>query len=56
MPEYRDPRELHYIQSRQDSSLMTIKEYAQMMQDGVEFDPIEAVEDNESNIFVFDPS
>jgi ribosomal protein L37AE/L43A len=52
---YEDPNSLIFIQSRAEANFATIDEYAQMMENGVAFDPVEAVQDGETGqIFVWD--
>jgi hypothetical protein len=38
------PNDLIFIQSRAEINLALVEEYAQMMADGVEFDPVEGVQ------------
>ena len=46
--------DLIFIQSRAEINLALVEEYAQMMADGVEFDPVEGVQDEEGKVFVWD--
>ena len=49
-----DPHAPMYIQSRAQMDFALVDEYAQMMRDGVEFDPAQAIEDADGKIYVFD--
>lgn len=48
------PDYLIFIQSRAEIHLPLVEEYAQMMADGVEFDPVEGVQDEDGKVFVWD--
>jgi hypothetical protein len=51
---YQNPQELSFIQSRAETNQELIAEYAEMMQDGVEFDPAQGVQDEAGRIFIHD--
>ncbi len=48
------PADLIFIQSRAEVNLAVIEEYAEMMEAGVEFDPVQAIEDEEGGVYVWD--
>ena len=48
------PHNLTFIQSRAEIDFSTVDEYAQMMLDGIVFDPVEGVKDEKGAIFVWD--
>jgi len=48
------PNELVFIQSRAELNLAIVQEYAEMMEDGVTFDPIEGIQDENGQIYVWD--
>lgn len=45
------PNNLTFIQSRAEINLAIVAEYAQMMADGIVFDPIEGVQDESGIIW-----
>lgn len=47
------PEELVFIQSRAEVNYSIVNEYAEMMCDGIEFDPVSAIQDGEQ-IYVWD--
>lgn len=51
---YRSPDELTFLQSRMDINSFAIAEYAEMMENGVEFDPVLAIQDETGKLFVWD--
>lgn len=51
---HRDPYKLTYIQSRAEMNYTLVDEYAGMMLEGVEFDPLSGVIDEEGNIYIWD--
>lgn len=53
MMSYYDPGDLVFIQSRADVNQAAIDEYAQLMAEGVEFDPVQAVQEGQK-IYVWD--
>jgi hypothetical protein len=48
------PNELIFIQSRAEINLAIVAEYSELMADGIVFDPVEGVQDENGIIFVFD--
>lgn len=54
MAQYLIPNDLIFIQSRAEINLALVEEYAQMMADGVEFDPVEGVQDEDGNFVIWD--
>lgn len=48
------PHILTFIQSRAEIDFSTVDEYAQMMLDGIVFDPVEGVQDEKGTIWVWD--
>jgi len=48
------PENLIFIQSRAEINLAVVEEYAEMMLDGVEFDPVEGIRDETGNVYVWD--
>jgi len=48
------PTTLKYIQSRANTDHTLVDEYAAMMRDGVEFDPVSALKDKQGSIYVYD--
>lgn len=55
-PDIREiqPTAAHYIQSRAQMDFALVDEYAQMMRDGVEFDPAQGIEDADGTIYIWD--
>jgi hypothetical protein len=49
-----EPNELVFIQSRATTNIDLVDEYAEMMQNGVEFDPAQGVQDENGQIYVYD--
>ncbi|MBE7472308.1 MAG: hypothetical protein HS114_24505 [Anaerolineales bacterium] len=49
-----EPTELVFIQSRAATNTDLVDEYAEMMQNGVEFDPVQGVQDENDQIYVYD--
>jgi transposase-like protein len=48
------PNELIFIQSRAEINLAVVEEYAEMMAEGIVFDPVEGVKDENGLIYVYD--
>lgn len=48
------PNSLIFIQSRAEINLSIVDKYTQMMRDGVVFDPVEGIQDESGNVFVWD--
>jgi len=46
------PNRLTFIQSRAEINLSVVDEYAQMMEEGVVFDPVEGVLDENGDIYI----
>ena len=49
-----NPQDLTFIQSRAETDPSIITEYAEMMKNGVEFDPADGVRDENGNIYIWD--
>jgi uncharacterized protein YidB (DUF937 family) len=49
-----DPKELVFIQSRVETNLDLVNEYATLMQDGVQFDAAQGVRDETGAVFIHD--
>ena len=47
------PEKLFFIQSQAEINFSVVTEYAEMMRDGIEFDPVSAIQDGEQ-IYVWD--
>ncbi|MFC1975760.1 hypothetical protein ACFLXQ_05135 [Chloroflexota bacterium] len=50
----QSPENLTFIQSRAEINFSIVDEYAAMMTDGLEFDPVEGIQDESGNVYVWD--